>query len=299
MARLTIRLNLGPGASLGTLSAVVEDLSVLQDLGLRVDAIASRRDAELTIERWWSDSPDQIDERSRRLDEASSAQMRRLLDQRRRDDEITERLASAPPEIWFEEWYRLQRRYSSKGGARRFVPLPFQSSLSASRLAEIAPDIFVQLVADQVAQHLPPVPSVQRLTYENPIELVLIGVAGVLTGAGFRFGTFTEIAKLIRDWSAEKQTNQAKAREAAAVAAQAEVRVQRERADVARSEAETRELLARASKAEIEAEIMRRYARQGNRVDDLIEAGLAPRELQAVAQLAAGAVDVEIDEKAP
>lgn len=299
MARLTIRLNLGPGASLGALSAVVEDLSVLQDLALRVDAIAARRDAEATVERWWRESPWEIHERSSRLDEGSAVQIRRLLDQRRRDDEISERLAGAPPEMWFEEWYRRQRQYFGKRGSARFGTPPFWSSLSESRLAELAPDIFAQLVAYEVSQHLTPVPSVERLTYENPIEFILIGVAGVLTGAGFKFGTFTELAKLIRDWSAEKQANQAKAREATAVAEQAEVRVQRERADVARTEAETRELHARASKAEVEAEIMRRYALQGNRVDDLVEAGLAPRELQAMAQLTAGAVDVEIDENAP
>lgn len=300
MARLTIRLNVGPSASLGALSAVVEDLSVLQDLGLRVDAIAARRDAEATVERWWHDSPGQMFERSRRLDEDSLVQMRRLLEERRRADEISEQLAGAPPEIWLEEWYRLQRRYLGKAGSRRLVLPPlFSSSLGESRLADLAPDIFTQLVAGEVAQHLPSVPSVERLTYENPIELILIGVAGALTGAGFKFGTFTELAKLIRDWSSEKQVSESKAREAAAAAAQAEVRVQRERADIARTEAETRELHARASKTEIEAEIMRRFALQGNRVEDLIEAGLAPREIQAVAQLAAGTVDVEIDEDTP
>lgn len=299
MARLTLRLNLGSGASLGAVSAVVADLSVLQDLGLRVDAMATRRDAEVSVDRWWREAPGQISERSVRLDERSSAQIRRLLDQRRRDDEFSERLAGAPPEMWFEEWYRWQRRYAGKQGAPRFTPPPFWPSLSQSRLADLAPDIFAQLVADEVSRHLPPVPAVERLTYENPIELILIGVAGVVTSAGFKFGTFTELAKLIRDWSAEKQANQSRAREAAAVADQAEVRVQRERAEVARTEAETRELSARATKAEIEAEIMRRYALQGNRIDDLVDAGLAPRELQAVAQLTAGAVELQIDEQDP
>lgn len=299
LARVTIRLNLGPGATLGAVASVVDNLTVIHDLGLRVDAIVARRDAAATVEDWWRNSPGQIYERSLSLGETSSARLQQLLQQRERDDYIQDRLASTPPELWFEEWYQLQRRYLGKGSPRRFVPPPLLwSSLRESNLADVAPDLFARLVADEVGRHLPPTPAVERLAYENPVEVILIGV-GLLTGAGFKFGTFTDIAKLIRDWSADKDENRARAREAAAVADQAEIRVRRERAEVERTEAETRELHARASKAEVEAEILRRYALQGNDIDDLVAAGLAPQELEAMAQLSAGSVEVEVDENGP
>ncbi len=297
MARITIRVNLGPGSTLGALHAVVEDLSVLLDLGLRVDTMAAQRDAEDTIERWWRDQPGQIYERSLRLDERASAELQRLIEQRNREDELRERLAATPPEIWLEEWYRVRRRYGGKAWPR-MLPPPFAawSSLADSPLHDLAPEISARLVAEEAAHLLPSVPTVERLSYENPLELILIGVAGVLTGAGFKFGTFTELAKLIRDWSADKREREAQARQAAANARRAEVQVRREEAEVDRTRAETREIDARASKAEVEAEILRRYALQGNRVDDLVEAGLAPRELQAVAQLSSATVEVEVDE---
>lgn len=296
MARLTIRIDVGPGVSLGAVSSVVEDLSALHQLGVRVDQIAARRDAETTVERWWRDSPGQILERSNRFDEEQLAEWQQLLAQREHDDELRQRIAEAPPEFWFDEWYRWRRRYLANTRAGRAVPPPAPWSLtSESRLAEVAPGLFSQLVNGEAARLMPPIPSVERLTYENPVELILIGV-GVLTGAGFKFGTFTELAKLIRDWSSEKQLNEARAREAAAQAEQAEVRVENERASVERTRAETRELHARANKAEIEAEVMRRYALQGGRADDLVRAGLALREIEAIAQLTTGEVEVETDE---
>lgn len=307
MARVRIWINVGSGATLGSLQSVIDDLSVLQDLGLRVDSSVAQRDAENTIERWWRDQPGQInerslrlDERSLRLDERSLTEIQRLLEQRRLDEEFSERVAGAPPEIWLEEWYRLQRRSLGRRSARMpLMPLGYWSSPAEARLRVVAPDIFEQLVADEAAQHLPSVPTVERLNYENPLELVLIGVTGFLTAAGFKFGTFTELAELIRDWSADKREREAQVKQAAADALRAEVQVRREEAEVRRTDAETREINARASKAEVEAEVLRRYALQGNRVDDLVAVGLAPRELQAIAQLTAGTVDVEVDESAP
>jgi len=281
LARLMIRLDLGPGASLGALSSVVEDLSAVHDLGLRVDAVAARRDARDHIERLWRDQPGQIFEQSLQLDEASSYDMRRLLDERRQADAFRERLEGTPPEIWFEDWYRLQRRLGGKGSGRFLSPLfPWAQGGADFQLSAIAPQVFARLVSDEVGRRQPSVPSVERLSYENPIELILVGVGGLLAGAGFKFGTFTDLARLIRDWSADKR--------------RAEVHVEREQAEVDRTRAEIRELDARASKTEVETEVLRRYALQGNRVDDLVEAGLAPRELRAIAQLSSvSAVDVE------
>jgi len=294
---VTIRINLGPGASLGVVAGVVDDLLVLHDFGLRVDAISARRDAEESIEGWWRDSPNQLLERSLRFDESSAARLRRLIDQRGQEDAIAERLANVPPEMWLEEWYHLQRRYSGKGSPRRpLLPPPFWSASREVRLAEVAPSLFARLVSEEFGRRVPPVPTVERLSYQNPIELVLIGVGGLLTGAGFKFGTFTEIAKLIRDWSADKQERQDQARQARADADRAELGSLRERAEINRIEAETREINSRASRDEAEAEVLRRYAALGGRVDDVIEAGLGPRELLAMAQLTAGAVEVEVDE---
>lgn len=294
MARVTIRIDIGPGASLGALASVVNDLSALQDLGLRTDRVAARREAASTIERRWRESPGDILERSRLTDELAMSRIHDLVDRRRRDDEVVERMLGTPPELWLEEWFYAQRRGRKTG--RFTLPPLWALSEREFELATVAPDIFSSLVEAEAAVNLPSVPAVERLTYSNPIELVLLGVGGLLTGAGFKFGTFTELAKLIRDWSSEKERSAAEAREAAAVADQAEIRVDRERSDVARSEAETREILARASKTEMEAEILRRYAVQGNRIDDLVEAGLASPEIEAMASLSAAAVDVEIDE---
>lgn len=299
MARVTVRINLGPGASLGAVAGVVDDLLVIHDLGLRVDIIGARRDAEETIEGWWRDSPGQLAERSLNLDESTSSRLQRLLDQRRQEDEVAEHLAGAPPEMWFDEWYHMQRRYFGKGSRRRFLPPPFWPAASEVSLAEVAPDLFARLVAEEFGRYVQQVPTVERLSYQNPIELVLIGVGSLVTAAGFKFGTFTEMAKLIRDWSADKQERQDQARQTRANADRAELGSLRERAEIERTDAETREINARASKAEAEAEVLRRYARQGGRVEDLIEAGLAPRELQAMAELTAGTVEVEVDENGP
>jgi hypothetical protein len=280
VARLQIGMDLGAGATLGALSAAVEDLSVLLDLGLRVDAVAGRRDAETEIERWWADQPSRLLQRSNQ-DDRLLGDLNRLLKRRRREDEISDQMGEVPPEIWIEEWYRLQRSFGGKGLSQRAMPPLFWSLLAESRLSEVAPNLYAHLVAEEVGRRSPTVPRVERLSYENPLEVILIGI-GVVTGAGFKFGTFTELAKLVRDWSVEKR--------------QGEGRVTREAAEVDRTRAETRELNARASKAELETEILRRYALQGNRLGDLVEVGLAPRELQAVAQLTAANIDLQINE---
>lgn len=291
MVRLLMRLDLGSDMSLGALSSIVQDVSVVLDLGLRVDAVAARSDARREIERLWTDRSDELYDQSQRLDAPSSEELRRLLEQRREADRFRERLAVIPPDFWWEEWYGAGR-YSSRKERPGFVSPPaFWASLGATeaQLSELAPNLFAQLVAEEAGRRLPSVPVVESLTYQSPLEVVLIVAGTIATGAGFKFGTFTELAKLIRDWSADKRQSEVRVN-------QAEARVEREHAQAEKTRAETREILAQASKTELETELLRRFASQTNRLDDLVEAGVMPRELQAVAQLTSADVEVELTE---
>jgi multidrug resistance efflux pump len=93
----------------------------------------------------------------------------------------------------------------------------------------------------------------------------------------------------MRDWSADKRQAEIRVR-------QASVNIEHDEAEIGRIQAQTREINARASKAELETELLRRFAAQTNRVDALVEAGVTPRELQAVAQLTSADMAVEFTE---
>jgi hypothetical protein len=149
---------------------------------LRVDLAVVRTDARFEIERLWRDSPSQLYEQSLRLDSASSEVLRDLLDQRRELDDLRDRMHGAPPEIWLDEWYRALRRFGRKGRSwAGAAPFPWASTGSRElQLGEMAPHIFARLVNEEAGRQLPSVPTVESLSYENPLELVL-AVAGAIT----------------------------------------------------------------------------------------------------------------------
>ena len=280
MARLSIKINLGPGASIGALSSVVGDLSAIQDLSLRLDTIAIRRDAVRQIEHLWRENPDLLLERGSSFSGASSEQMAQLLSAREQFDQLRSFVDEVSPDYWLDEMYRIQR-FSPKNAGRAFnrFGLMHMAALaqpfSLPRLSEAAPELYADLVADETARRLPTVPTVERLVYENPFEIILAVI--VLGVAGLKYGAFTEFAKMIRDWSADKRLREAEA-------------------DLKQADARLRN--AEASKAEAEAEVARRFANQTSRLDDLDEAAPTPGEIGAISRTSGRDIEVRLDEDA-
>ena len=114
---------------------------------------------------------------------------------------------------------------------------------------------------------------VESLSYQNPI-IIVFGV-GAAVVAGFKHGTFVEVAKLIRDWSG--------------------IRRQRE-ADIAKTQAETREINARASRVELEAELRRKLSPLSTRAPSVADIEPSSDQLAAINRLADSSVTVEVVE---
>ena len=264
MARLRIQLDLGPRASLGVLSLTVDDLSVVQDLGLRVDAAVSRRDAERWIESLWRENPDQLREQDLKSSTGRhSDRVGRLLSERALIDELRERFVELPPELWIHEWIRSRRQalgsdnFPLNRGSRPFSDQTWQQPIP--RLSDLAPDLYSDLVAVEAALRMPTVPTVERLVYENPLEIKLAGVFSVR--AGLREGAFLAFLALIRDWRAD--------------------------AGIAK---------ARASQEETKAKLYKKLVEQGFPLDDLKYAEPTPKELGSMDRLAGFETEFDLDE---
>lgn len=289
MARLRLQIEIGRLTTLGSLALALEDLSVVSDLSLKVDRLVARADAEEEVERLWRYEPRSLLDREYPRSDGHSRELVDTIEARQEADRLWSRLEGVPPEIWFEEWYRYQRR----GKGRRFgVPSPFAflPLQGHVELRDLSPRLFQALATSEMSRRLPEPAQVEFASYRNPLEVVLI-VSGALTAAGFKFGTFTELARMIRDWSAEKRQAELRAERDA-------IGLNRDRAEIEKVMAETREINARASKAEIEAEVLARFARQTGRADELVQAGIGPRELEAISRLSSSSIEVEVDEDA-
>jgi hypothetical protein len=279
VARVIITIDAGPGASIGALAGIIGDVSQVMDFGLTVDHAIAESTGAQEVDRLWRDEPGAILERLQGSDEGAHADVRSLVDERRLFDEFLDR-GPFPPDMWFEEWYQFRRRARS-GSSRRYPrSSPFSmSGYQTASLQEASPSSYSQLVAIESANRMPRVPVVESLTYQNPITIVFevgtaLGIGGV-TYAGFRFGTFVEFAKLIRDWSG--------------------IRRQRE-ANSAKTQAEAREINARASRIEAETEFRRQRAPLAARVPAVAEVEPTSNQLDAIIRLADSNVGVEVED---
>lgn len=274
MARIRTRLNLGRNVTLGVVAEAAEDLSVIADLGLRIDRTLARASAVDAIEEVWRQRPSALLEMVGGLDDPAVGAIQALVELRHLSDSLFER-GPVPPEVWIEEWYRAQRRYRSKGGGYAPPPgLPW-SRLEVMHLSTATPPgLYDRLVSQEAARRLPAVPIVESVSYNNPYEVVLIVAAGLL-GAGCKYGTFVELLKLVRDWSTAQE---------------------QARATINRTEAESREINARASKTELETEILRKLSTQGSSAPELAQLNLSEREIDAIRHLSSSSTEVTVDE---
>lgn len=271
MATVRITLDVGAGSTLGGLARAVEDLSVVMDLGLRIDMEASRRLAEDNLERLWRDQPDALTERVLGWDEPAAANLHSLLEQRQLWEDLL--FEGRRPPASLEDWNRLRLYVRRFGMVNPFIGgAPFAATLKSS-----APDVFAALAANDAARIAPEAPNVGSLHYENPLDLVLLGVAGVI-GAGFKYGTFVELVKLLRDWSIDKD---------------------HARANVEKTRAETREANARASQIEFETQLRKAAATQlQGTPPELLEAAFDGLEIEALRGLSRTAIEMTVDEDA-
>lgn len=194
MAHLTLTLDLGQGARLGTLAKVLEDLTVLQGLAFRLDMIAARREAALRVERWWSDSPGQLRETASALDESTAADIHQLVDARQILDSSRDELMyllDIPRYFRAKEWSMFLARFPSRAGRLLQQSGMVAYPLQIPRLEAVAPDLHEALVASETARLQPPLPSVERLTYENPFEIVIF--IALLGFAEMKYGYFRDL----------------------------------------------------------------------------------------------------------
>lgn len=276
MARVTITIDAGPGASIGALAGVIGDVSKVMDFGLTVDRAVAESTAAQEVERLWRDQPGSILERLQGADEDDYVEVRSVIDERRLLDEFLDR-GPLPPDLWFEEWYQFRRRTRARSSRRYATPPPF--SLPFYELAsfrEVSPDSYTRLVAIELIDRLPSVPVVESLTYQNPITIVFeigsaVGASAIIV-AGFKYGAFVEFAKLIRDWSRTRR--------------QSDV-------DIERTRAETREINARANRIELETELRRKMAPLKVRVPAIGDVEPTDDQLDAIGRLADSDLKVE------
>lgn len=280
MARLSIKINLGPEASIGALSSVVGDLSVIQGLSSRLDRIACRRDAARRVEQLWVEDPTLLIERSLAHPGRSDQERHLMVVEQMRLREFPGVYDEMSSDDWVDALRELQvilmdkrKRPLSQIGLMRLASLaqPF----AIPRLSDVSPDLYEDLVADEMNNRWPTVPAVERLVYENPFEIVL--VIAVLGVAGLKYGSFVEFARLIRDWSADKQSRQHEAN-----LKKADVRVRN----------------AEASKAEAGPEVAWRFANQTSRIDDLEKAAPTDEETGAMSRTSDLDVEIRLDEDA-
>ena len=259
---------MGAGASVSAVSSAVADLAAVERLGFRIDTAASRRDAERRIENLWRDNPDEILTRLRSLPDDALEGFGRLMFEHERRVALRRLMDDLPTDAWFEERGALQKRLEAAPDAfLRYRMLPWIALAEQSpTLRDVAPHVFAGLVAAEAEGRIPAIPSVEHLTYRNPIELwVAITFFGV---AGLKYGAFAKILEIIRDWPSDREKGKAEAREANA----------------------------RADLMETRAEFARIFARQTARQDELSEARLTASELEAIDRLTDSQITLELDD---
>src|ERR1700722_4370929 len=198
VARVTITIDAGPGASIGALAGVIGDVSQLMDFGLTVDRTVAESTAAQEVERLWRDQPGSILERLQGADEGDYVEVRSLIDERRLLDEFLDR-GPLPSDLWFEEWYQFRRRTRARSSQRYPTPSPFSLPFyQSASFQEVSPDSYARLVTIESIDRLPGVPVVESLTYQNPITFVFeigsaVGVSAIIV-AGFKYGAFVEFA---------------------------------------------------------------------------------------------------------
>ncbi len=273
MARVIITIDAGPNASVGELAGIIGDVSHVMDFGLTVDRAVAESSAVQEVDRLWRNQPGALLERLQGSDDGDYGEIRLLVEERRLLAEFLDR-GPLPPDLWIEEWYRFRRRFFVENSRRYLTSSPFSLPFYGSgALQEVSPDSYSRLVAIESAARLPGVPIVESLTYQNPI-IIVFGIGAVIA-AGFRYGTFVECAKLVRDWSG--------------------MRRQRD-AEIERTQAETREINARASRIELETEFRRRMAQLAIRVPSVSDVEPTGDQINAIGRLADSDFEVEVEE---
>jgi hypothetical protein len=268
--RVRVRLDLGAGVTLGGLAEVMGDMSTTMDLGLKVDRQIAEFEAGREVERLWRERPRVLVERFER-DEWAAGELRILQEMREFVEGFREH--PVPPDLWYGEWVRFQRRVGGKRARRVAPPWPWFTA-DVWSLREANADLYSRLVASEAGRHLAAVPIVESLAYQNPLEVVILFVGGA-AAAGCKYGTFVEILKVIRDWSGARGQAHANAE---------------------KTKAETREINARASQTELETEIRRKLAVHAVTHPELGKLEFSQDELSALRRLSAAETDVVIED---
>jgi hypothetical protein len=178
---LDITADIGPAAPPASLESLIRGIRVAVDVAREADLRSIRRgaveqmkfptDSELrdAIERFPQD-----DERSPHY----RAQRQLEARQRFRDE-----LGNAPPEIWFDWFYRRGRSrlgkqdhvLSEAGFERLLSAAPLPALTNAIGLDVLDPDLYQALVSDSVARLMPTAVGVRQLHYENPFLARIFG----------------------------------------------------------------------------------------------------------------------------
>ena len=218
MARARIHFDLGPGASLGSLATTVSDLSAVLDLGLRIDSLAGRREAERRIETLWRENPRQLREQAFDRSDDLGGRMQQLLEDWEELGQLRGLLWELPLEAWVGGRERIPKHAYQAFRHLQRARSPLLSALTQPlpHLSEVAPQLYAELCADETLRRMPGMPTVEHFIYENPLQIELAWTAAVGIGAyaGFKYNGFVRIMELIRDWSTVRRTNLARAEQA-------------------------------------------------------------------------------------
>jgi hypothetical protein len=178
---LDITVDIGPGARPAQLENLLTGIRVAVDVARDADTRRARRIAEVTMRFPTDDELRAAVERFPHGDELSlSYRAERQIEARRL---LRDEMLGAPPEIWYDWFYRRGRRPFGKlepalkqaGFERLLSQAPFPLSPNAVGLDALDPLLYDALVADAVARSLPGQVRVRQLRYENPLFKRLFG----------------------------------------------------------------------------------------------------------------------------
>jgi hypothetical protein len=199
MRVLDVSVDVGPGATPAQIEALVRAVRVATDVGRAAELRRVRRSSS---ERLKFPTDEELSNALERLPQGSESspfyRAQRLLEVRAY---LEQEARDMPPDLWWDYWYRRRRRtkgafseLSGTGYERAFAGAtgPWLGGISAG-LDVLDPELYLALIADEVARLAPAEVTVRELRYRNPFgeELAAVGagaealtkVAGVIETA--------------------------------------------------------------------------------------------------------------------
>lgn len=255
MAQISLTIDLGARVAPEVLAAITGDVATLSIASREWGAREAERAAGNEVADLLRRSPRTLRERASRLERAGV------------EGDIEDLIAWAESNYEWRELFRDPRfRRVLRGWHEEFPFVSPWTLAQAGWAAGSPPPIIAALAADSAYERLGDGPQIISVSYENPLELVLVATGGVLLA-------LRQLLIVVRDWPARRRIGNAAANEAEA-AATIRTELRRElldryrRGDISASPQEIDELL---GTSPIEA--MARLAALETKVEELPDVG--------------------------